>query len=412
VLALAPALLFPTPTRLLVLSVVPVLWLCALHATGRLVPATPLNVALWVLLIMVGVSLYATFDTRFSLGKVSGVVLGVLLFWVVVRWTTTRERLTRALAAFLLAGGGLAIVGLLGTNWFDKFPALGAVVDRLPKAIRGVPGAEEGFHPNAVAGCLVLFIPLQVALLSCARRCFDSAGLKNRGRRSVALAIQASLLLLTAGTLLLTQSRGAFVGLMIATLAFLAWHSRLTRALAASLAVSVVTLAAMLGSERLFDLAISRSGPGMAGNVSGRMEIWSRAIYGIQDFPLTGMGMNAFRKVMPLLYPTSLTSPDVDVAHAHNHLLQAALDLGIPGLTAYAAIWLLVAALLVKAYARATDPVDRAAAGGLGAGLIAHFFFSMTDAIPLGAKVGVLFWLTLALAAALYHVALPSPRSS
>ena len=28
-----------------------------------------------------------------------------------------------------------------------------------------VPGAEDGFQPNAVAGCLVLFIPLQLALL-------------------------------------------------------------------------------------------------------------------------------------------------------------------------------------------------------------------------------------------------------
>jgi len=356
--------------------------------------------------------LYATFDIRFSLGKVSGVVLGVLLFWAVVRWTRTRERLTLALAAFLLAGGGLAIIGLLGTNWFDKFPVLGAVVSRLPRAIRGVPGAEEGFHPNAVAGCLVLFIPLQLALLSGVRHAWKSVERQRRWPpRPAALVIQLLLLLLTTGTLLLTQSRGAFVGLLIAALLFLVWHGRATRALATAVAASLVILAVMLGPERLFDLAISGSGPGMAGNVSGRMELWSRAIYGIQDFPFTGMGMNAFRKVMPVFYPTFLTSPHFDVAHAHNHLLQAALDLGIPGLIAYAAIWLVVAALLVKVYVRAADPVHRAAAGGLGAGLIAHFFFSMTDAIPLGAKVGALFWLVLALAVALHRVVL-SPRQT
>jgi hypothetical protein len=33
--------------------------------------------------------------------------------------------------------------------------------------------------------------------------------------------------------------------------------------------------------------------------------------------------------------------------------------------------------------------------------------FGMTDAIPLGAKVGVLFWMTLALCVSLHQVAMP-----
>ena len=69
ILAIAPALLFPTPRRLLVLSVVPVLWVSARFAHGSLVPRTAMNTALWVLLATVGVSLFATVDVRFSLGK-------------------------------------------------------------------------------------------------------------------------------------------------------------------------------------------------------------------------------------------------------------------------------------------------------------------------------------------------------
>ena len=415
VAAIAPVLLFPTPNRLVSLLVVPVVWLCAWMASGRAIPRTPLNLALWLLLTMVAVSLYATFDVRFSLGKVSGVVLGVLVFWAVTRWITTRERLSLGLIAFVLAGGALAVIGLLGTSWFDKFPMLGMVIRRLPKAIRGVPGAEEGFQPNAVAGCLVLFVPLQVALLAGRAQEWASAWRLRSGRRTWPTVTQALLLTFTAGTLLLTQSRGAWVGLFVATLAFLVWHTRLTRALAATAVFGFALLAWALGPGRLFNLAISQSGPGMASNVSGRMELWSRAIYGIQDFPFTGMGMNAFRKVMPVLYPTFLTSPDFDVAHAHNHFLQAALDLGVVGLVAYASIWMVVGVLLVAVYRRSTERTDRTIAGGLGAGLLAHFVFSLTDAIPLGAKVGVLFWLALAMAVSLHRVALPPegpmPRS-
>ncbi len=405
VILIAPALLFPSPTRLLVLLVIPLVWLSNRHGSGHLIPPTPFNAALLVLLAMVGVSLWATFDIVFSLGKVSGVVLGLLLFWAIARWTTTTARLELALVGFLFAGAALAVIGLVGTDWIDKFRVLTPIIDRLPKLIRGLPGAQEGFQPNAVAGVLVLFVPLQIAVLAgTGRRTLRFRYVLPEHRR-VSLLVQMLLLALTAGTLLLTQSRGAWVGMVAAGAAFCLWHSRRTRLIAAAGAAGAVALAVTLGPERLLNLAISQSGPGMAGNITGRMELWSRALYGIQDFPFTGMGMNTFRKVMPVLYPTFLTSPDVDVAHAHNHLLQAALDLGIPGLIAYSAIWLIAATLLVRVYRRPGRSLHRPVAAGLGAGLIAHFVFSLTDAIPLGAKVGILFWFTLALITALHHVA-------
>jgi O-antigen ligase/polysaccharide polymerase Wzy-like membrane protein len=404
VLAMAPALLFPSRTRLFVLVCVPFIWWVQRRASGHWLPPTPVNLALFLLLGMTGVSLFATFDVHGSLGKVAGVVLGALVFWALTRWTTSSGRLAVATGGFVLAGGALAVLGLLGTNWFGKFPVLASIIARLPKTIRGVPGAEEGFHPNAVAGCLVLFIPLQIALLTGGARAWIAGTRSTRGTQRLVAGVQLALLALTAGTLLLTQSRGAWAGLLAALLAFLAWHNRATRTLAAAAVAGLAALAFALGSHRVVDLAISQSGPEMARNVSGRVELWSRAIAGIHDFPFTGMGMNVFRKVMPRLYPTFLASPDFDVAHAHNHLLQAALDLGIPGLVAYLAIWLTVAALLVRVYRRPAEPVARVLAGGLGAGLIAHFMFSLTDAIPLGAKVGVLFWMTLALAVSLHQI--------
>jgi putative inorganic carbon (HCO3(-)) transporter len=322
------------------------------------------------------------------------------------------SRLRLATIGFVLAGCALAVIGLLGTKWFSKFPALAAVIAKLPQAIRGVPGAEEGFHPNAVAGCLILFVPLQVGLLAGHTSGWLADGWMPEGRQAWGRAMQGALLMLTAGTLALTQSRGAWFGLGVAILGVLLIHSRRTRLVAMAVGACTILAATALGPERIFNLAVSQSGPGMAGNVTGRVELWSRAVYGIHDFPLTGMGMNMFRRVIQLVYPTFLTSPGFDVAHAHNHLLQTALDLGIPGLIAYLAIWMVVLTLLVLVYHRAPERWARVMAGGLIAGLIAHFSFSMTDAIPLGAKVGVLFWLTLALGVALHQMALPMRRQT
>lgn len=405
VLAIAPALLFPTPARLCVLALLPIVAWANRRVHGQTVPPTAFNVSLFLLLFMTAVSLGATFDIRNSLGKVAGVILGAVVFWSLARWTDSQARLAKATVAFLLAGTVLAIVGLLGTNWFGKFEFLAPVINRLPRAIRGLPGAEEGFQPNAVAGCLVLFIPVQIALLTLTARAWWSATWDRRRHLSLAVA-QTALVALTTGTLVLTQSRGAWTGLTVAFVVFLLWYRRWTRALGIALFAGVAIVAIALGPQRLADLAISRSGPAMTQNVAGRIELWSRAIDGIRDFPLTGMGMNNFRRLMPSLYPTLLSTPELDVAHAHNHLLQAALDLGLPGLIAYTAIWLTVGALLWMVYRRSGERAYRAMAGGLGAGLIAHFIFSLTDVIPLGSKVGVLFWLTLALTVVLHRVAL------
>ncbi len=408
VLAVAPALLFPTPTRVAVLVVIPAIWLCAWIVGDPIVPPTPLNAALWLMLIMVGVSMHATFDVRFSLGKISGLILGILLFWSITRWLTNSDRLKFAAATFVLAGVVLAVLGLLGSSgpWFDKYPVIGAMTARLPHVIRGVPGAENGFNPNAVAGVLVLFVPVQVGLLATgAHRWWLGASASRWASRGL-VALQVLLLFLTAGTVLLMQSRGAWMGLAVATVAFLFWYSRPTRVLAVSMMAVTIVLAATYGPRMLSSLDASRPGPGgPGGNILGRIEIWTRALEGIQRHPVTGIGMNAFRKVMPGL----AASPLADIVHSHNNLLQAALDLGLPGLVAYLSIWMLTGVLLVRTYSRSHEPVIRGLAGGVAGGLIAHFMFGVADAIPLGAKVGVLFWLTLALSVGLHRVALAGP---
>src|SRR5450759_264865 len=283
VILIAPALLFPTPARLGVLAVVPVLWLAARVVTGHTLPPTPMNTAIQALLIMVGVSLVATPDLQFSLGKVSGVILGALFFWAVARWLTTPQRLHTAATVFLLAGTGLALIGLLGVVDSNKLAALSAITSRLPLRIRGVPGAEDGFNPNAVSGCLVLFLPFQFALVATGVRHALESYSRNPWSSRWPVVAQLALIVVTGGTLLLMQSRGAWVGLLVAGLAFMLWHSRWTRLTAAVGAGAVAMLIVCFGSAIEVDRVVGRSGAGINDTVSGRSEIWTRAIYDIED---------------------------------------------------------------------------------------------------------------------------------
>jgi putative inorganic carbon (HCO3(-)) transporter len=146
----------------------------------------------------------------------------------------------------------------------------------------------------------------------------------------------------------------------------------------------------------------------------GRWEIWSRALWFIRDAPLSGIGLNAFRELAGVRYPFETPIPAV---HAHNIFLQTALDLGIIGLAAYVALLIVVGWQARRAY-RDGDPRHRRLVLGLAGGLVAVHVFGITDAIALGAKVGLFFWWNVALIGALYSHSLktsiahhPSPRA-
>src|SRR5262249_6110489 len=161
--------------------------------------------SLLLLLIMVGVSTFVTFDLQFSLGKICGLLLGVLLYLGITGWTTSRARLGLLVAILPAAGGSLAVLALLGTNFAAKFPGPGSLIAHLPKAIHGVPGAEEGFQPNGVAGALVMFPPAQIAVWLAGRHGWPDGETAGGRRGMVAGGLELVALVLTSGTLLLTQ---------------------------------------------------------------------------------------------------------------------------------------------------------------------------------------------------------------
>ena len=102
--------------------------------------------------------------------------------------------------------------------------------------------------------------------------------------------------------------------------------------------------------------------------LDGRQEIWSQAIYMIQDFPFTAIVMGSFGNVVDLLNPFFLTAPGT-VLQTHNLLLQVTVDMGTPGLIAWLASFGLVTATAWQIY-RYGHRYETAWAVGLGAALL------------------------------------------
>jgi putative inorganic carbon (HCO3(-)) transporter len=412
----APFLIFPTVARSFAMLIIPGVWMIGVLARREPLRRTPLNPALLLLAVMVLVSMYATYDFAQSFPKITGMVLAFGVFFATARKARRLGGWWGAAILFSALTVGMAGFALLTVKWSAKIPLIGSLVARLTPRLVGLQGAASGVSANELAGALVWGIPLLTMLVVALwrRRRVVSEMLGAR-KTMLALIALAGATWFTFAILVLTQSRGGYLGLFIAFAAVLffvmpwRWRIVLTIGSVAILVAAIVFLRSNTLAPTIEDSG-ALSVESAIDTLEGRLEIWSRAIYGIEDFAFTGMGMNTFRRVVHVLYPLFLIGPDSDIAHAHNEFLQAGLDLGVPGLIAFVALYFGAAMMLGAVWTRARVLMPdtffiRAVVLGLGAALLAHLVYGMTDAVTLGAKPGFMFWLLLGLIAGLYDQA-------
>ena len=329
--------------------------------------------------LSVAVAPYETRGLRMLARPALGVAL--VLYFVIL---ASHGRLVWALYATLALCIAAGAVALTATAWTSKSDDFRAIIDALPRwDLFFAPG---GFNPNEIAGGLAPLIPL-------------SAGLAlyrwpARPWMLRALAAAAGLMLLLA--LGLGQSRfaigGAGVGLVVLALTRLRARPRIIAMTA--LAGLVVLQAAIL--LNLLPAAESTATPDTAGlsarderTINQRLDIWRSAADLLVDYPLTGVGLNNFR-AGPVRrdYPIESLSPP----HAHNNFIQVAADLGIPGLFVYIA-WTAALVYMSRSVWRAANANDRTLVMAAGAALLAHYLYSIGDAVPLWDRLSFIYWI-------------------
>ncbi len=414
-----PLFLFTSPLTVLGLAVIPLLWGTRRLGRGHFLPRTPLDWPIALVSIMIPVGLLVSPYLSWGAGRAAFLIYGIALYYALVDWITDRRTFDIALSLYLLAGGAMALLALIGTDWQYKFPFLGDLTQALPHIANSLSRDQTGFHPNIVAGALLWVVfPLLALLLLPARENRDptppgsrlSTWLAYFSYRRLLLAI---LLLLTTGTLVLTQSRGAIASAAagVGLLAWLRWpRFRLAIAIGAVAAVALVSVALTLEiSATKPAAAAGEFSVSAADNFAVRIDTWQSALRAISAHPVEGIGLDAFRHLLPTTYPAASIPDTYDIGHAHNQFLQAALDLGLPGLLAYLTLWIAAGRMLWIILARNTplstdSPRTVYLAAGFATALFASFLHGMIDVVVMVSKPGVLFWALLAFVTALGHL--------
>lgn len=399
---IAPFLLFPViymPGTIVAMLLLVFNWIGVWWLEKRPFPSTPLNLPLLIFLVTFTIAILITADPHLTLPKTTSLLLGIALWHYLTRLNLSPAQIAWAALSYCLIGAGFTLLGALGANWLNKIPFLYNLLTLLPVQLIRLPGADAGVHANELAGTILFYLPLLVTLASHKR---VIAGHYQKWRMSPFIL---GCTLVTAAILLLTQSRSAWVGILAGLVTIglnwlpINWQRKV--AIGGGVFTTIgLLLAGLAGPSHV--LARFPASP-VVGNltfITFRQEVWHWAISAIQDFPFTGTGLGTFRQVVRRLYPLDVPAT-YDIAHAHNIFLQTALDVGLPGLIAYLAM-LSIVGFMGWQVAKHNEQL-RPFALGLLASLIAFHTYGLTDALALGSKPGILFWMALGLLTAMFN---------
>ena len=314
--------------------------------------------------------------------------LNLVLFPIV--FTAIREtRHVSWLYAVFIAGG--LVGGLVG---LQTVQSSGIPDERLGGA---------GLNPNELGALLAVAAVLAT--------CLAANRASGAGARLIALAAA----LLSTLLVIMTESRGAMLGLTAAVLVtpFAAGRGRRAAAVAVALAAAlsvivwVTTAAPAQTRERLTQ-------PTSSG--SGRVDLWTVGLRMAEDKPITGVGAGNFpiSSVHYLLQPGAIARDEFIVDHpkvTHNIYLQVLSELGVIGLGLFLALiatclgCVLRAARTFRRQGAATmELLSRGLFIALAALLVADFFSSALYSKQL--------YLLLAMGPALLAMASPRRASS
>jgi len=388
----------------LALAFLALLWAIYLGADRWRIQATPMDVPILGLLILLAVNLNISADPQATLIRVYHLLISFSLFFSIVRLVQNGKNLPVLILSLIVLALGAGLLGLFATEWSDSslLSFLSPSYARLPRLSSVLPGAS--INKNTMGGALTFFPTLLLSLM------WDGASFKKlAGKyiriRNFHIPLYTLLLALTFGlvmaVLFLTQSRGAWLGTAVGLLTFLVWKDKRFLwliPLAALLLFVVVRDPRVDGLNGLLNLLDK----GQDASLQGRVDIWARIISLTQDFPITGVGLDALNPVYQTYFnPFLFDEPAAVLYHAHNTLLSVTIEMGIPALILYVSLLSSFGAMAKRAWKHART-INRVLIMGLVCGMISHQVFGIMDAFPLGKNLGITMWIYFAVVASLF----------
>ncbi len=301
-------------------------------------------------------------------------------FFVIINTVRTKEQVYALLRVFVIAGAVVSVYGILqyifGWNttnaWIDE--------EMFEEATMRAYSTME--NPNVLGEYLLLLIPIAAIFMLKKESC---------GLERVTYGV---VFLLGALCMVFTQSRGCWLGLILAAAIFVTFYNGKLWAVIPILLLAVPFVMPETMIERMMSVGDLEDS-----STSYRVFIWKGTFRMLRDFWIGGIGMGegAFRTVYPVYSYIGIIAP-----HAHNTFLQLVVEGGFGTLLIF--LGMMVTFLRkVSSVFRTSEKssIDSVSALAIGCGVCGFLLQSMFDYTFYNYRMMAMFFMILALGVAL-----------
>lgn len=310
-------------------------------------------------------------------------------YFVVVNTIKTKEMLYSLLRVFIISAALVALYGVC-QNIFG-WTTTNAWIDETMFEDDTMRVYSTLGNPNVLGEFLILALPVALVF-----------ALKDAWEKS-SKYIYAIIFVLLFACLILTQSRGCWLGFMISAVVFVTFYEGRWWGF-----VPLVILLLPLVVPQTIIERISSVGNMDDSSTSYRVYIWLATLNMIKVYWLGGIGMGeaAFHEVYPFYSYNAIIAP-----HSHNTYLQLTVEAGIGALIVFIVLNVVFLKKLQSVYKLADKKsLNSTAALAIGSGMIAFLAQSMTDYTFYNYRVMCIFFMLMAMGTVLKNVSSGSAK--
>lgn len=308
----------------------------------------------------------------------------MLFYFVVINTIKTRKQLFDALTIFAVSGVLVCLYGI--AQYVFGWDASAAWIDDEMFSDIKMRVYSTLENPNVLGEYILLVLPICAALIW-----------QKRGAVSKLVYIAAAGILFV--TLILTFSRGCWIGFMVTAGLFVTFVCGKIW----GLALIALPFVPMVLPESIINRFLS-VGDMKDSSTSYRVYIWMGSLAMIRDFWASGIGpgTQAFKAVYPFYSYSGIVAP-----HSHNMFLQILVESGIVGIGIFLAILFMFGKKMIDGYQATEKKGSKLGAiiVAICAGVIGFAVQGMFDNCFYNYRVFLIFWFTLALGISAVYIA-------
>lgn len=316
----------------------------------------------------------------FSFARTSSLVVWlmyfifVMFYFAVINTINTREQLYGLLRLLVISGALVALYGVM--QYVFGWTTTNAWIDEDMFEDDTMRVFSTLANPNVLGEYLLLVLPVSAVFF-----------LKDRAKtlsKWVYLAITGIIFV----CLILTQSRGCWLGFMVTVALFVMFYEGRWWAFIPLILCILPFVVPQTVVERLSSIGNLEDS-----STSYRVYIWMGALGMLRHYLMGGIGMGeaAFNEVYPFFSYNAIIAP-----HSHNTFLQLLVEGGIPALGIFIAVIVVYLKSAQKIYKRRDKKsFNSAMTLALGAGVCGFLFQSMFDYTFYNYRVMAVFFMVI-----------------